>query len=256
MLKENRVLISIIMAAFNEEKNIRESIESILTQTYKNWELIIVNDASTDNTRHIIAQIQSHDYRIVLIDNISNEGLAKSLNTAIMHSKGEYIARMDADDIALPERLERQVNFLLSNSDIDVLGTGVIAFNRGSDYRFNMYRQESHFLMEKNIYKECPFIHPTVMAKKTFFIENNGYDTSLKRGQDYDLWLRTYKKYKFYNIQEQHLLYHYRISYKWRDTSYAAKILIKHIQLNRLHFFNYWFPFRLILAFFKKSIYR
>ena len=119
------------MPAYNAEKYIAESIESILSQTFTDFEFIIINDASTDSTKEIIESFQ--DSRIILINNEQNLGVAKSLNIGIATAKGKYIARMDADDISLPERFQTQFNFMEKNPDIDICGSWARMFGDKDD---------------------------------------------------------------------------------------------------------------------------
>ena len=125
--------ISVIMAAFNEEANIQNAILSIQDQTFKEWELVIVDDGSDDGTLNLINDAVSLDSRITCLSNDKNIGLAMSLNKAISFSNSEYIARMDADDYSLPDRLETQLNFMQGNPDISVLGTGGIYCDQSSN---------------------------------------------------------------------------------------------------------------------------
>jgi len=117
----DRPKISVIMSVYNGEKYLREAIESILNQTFRDFEFIIINDGSTDKTSEILSSY--NDPRIVIINNKRNIGLTKSLNKGLKMVKGEYIARQDADDVSLPERLERMVNFLDMNRDVGLLGS-------------------------------------------------------------------------------------------------------------------------------------
>lgn len=121
--------ISVIMSVHNEERFLGASIESILNETYKNFEFIIVDDKSTDNSLEIIKKYQKKDKRIRIIKNEENIGLTKSLNRALKLAKGEFIARQDASDISKKERLAEQINFLKENSDYSVVGTDLYFIN-------------------------------------------------------------------------------------------------------------------------------
>ena len=139
---KDQVVVSVVMGAFNEEILIARAIQSIVDQSYINWELIIVDDGSSDGTREIIEAFAAKDKRIILIENKINLGLAKSLNVGISQAQGKYIARMDADDESLPKRLESQTSFLELNSDIDVLGTGAIYVDRRGDCLREVFLRE------------------------------------------------------------------------------------------------------------------
>ena len=118
----NNPVITVLMSAYNAEKYLREAIESILNQTFKDFEFIIINDCSTDKTKKIIEEYANKDARIKLINNATNLGLTKSLNIGLEEARGEYVARLDADDVSLSERLEKQLEFMNKNRDITLTG--------------------------------------------------------------------------------------------------------------------------------------
>ena len=120
--------ISVIMSVYNDEKYLAKSIESILNQTYSDFEFIIINDGSTDKSMEIIDRYKNEDKRVVVV-NQENMGLTKSLNKAIKLSKGKYIARMDSDDISVSNRLEKQIEFLKHNKDYALVGTNIVKIN-------------------------------------------------------------------------------------------------------------------------------
>jgi len=184
----NEPLVTVIMSVYSGEKYLREAIDSILRQTYINYEFIIVDDGSSDNSVNIIKSFT--DTRIKLIKNKHNIGLSLSLNKAIKLSNGRYIARMDADDIALPDRLERQVNYLQSNSHVDILG-GQVTFIGINGIRIKDGNKPLKS-RQVNISAEfsCPIIHPTYMVNKEVYDKLNGYREMFTYGQDYDLILR------------------------------------------------------------------
>ena len=116
--------VSVIMSVYNEEATIAEAIESIIAQTYTDWELIIINDCSTDGSPEIVRRYAREQNRIRIFENEHRLGLAASLNKGIKAARGKYIARMDGDDFSYRERLEKQVTFMIDNPVVDVLGTG------------------------------------------------------------------------------------------------------------------------------------
>src|SRR3989344_5781814 len=122
MEKNHFCKISVLMPAYNARKYIGEAIESILNQTFKDFEFIIINDCSTDKTKKIIEEYANKDARIKLINNATNLGLTKSLNIGLKEARGEYVARLDADDVALPERLEKQYEFMEKNKETTLVG--------------------------------------------------------------------------------------------------------------------------------------
>src|SRR3990172_12530717 len=133
----NNPVITVLMSAYNAEKYLREAIESILNQTFKDFEFIIINDCSTDKTKKIIEEYANKDARIKLINNATNLGLTKSLNIGLKEARGEYVARLDADDVALPERLEKQYEFMNKNRDITLTGAWAEKiYEEGDNKRF------------------------------------------------------------------------------------------------------------------------
>ena len=215
------------MPVYNGSSYLNYSIESILNQTYRNFEFIIIDDQSLDNTSEIIQKFSSSDGRIIFLQNGIRLGLAASLNRGINISKGEYIARMDADDISFNNRISDQVKFLQENPNVDVLGTNAICFDRkNNNYKEILVRKEFHIDIVSNIYKISPFIHSSIIAKRQFFLDFGGYDSKLKRCQDYDLWIRTSHLATFHNLQNIYLKYH-RNSYKLFDLNYSIKIFCK-----------------------------
>jgi len=240
--------VSIIMGAYNEAANINISIESIRKQSYPNWELIVVNDASTDETGELLKSIAMNDERIKIITNNINRGLAKSLNIALNIAVGVYIARMDADDIALPERLEKQVNFLDQHTDITVLGAGSIDLDdKGNKGKCRLGRK-THEDMVKHIFTENPFSHPTVMARNFFFKALNGYDEQLRRAQDYDLWLRGYRHFLYHNLQEPLICYMRDKRPNFRNAVYSSFVILKAIARDKKPPLYVWYAIRPLLA--------
>ena len=187
---ENKPLVSIAMGVYNAERTLRKCIDSIREQTYSNWELIVCNDCSLDRTQQILKKYQDEDQRIRVINNDKNRGLAYSLNECIRQAKGKYFARVDDDDLCLPQRLERQVSFLENHPQIDIVGTSMIVFDESGDCGIRYLPSK---LTRDSFLKGSPFAHPTVMIKTKLIRELHGYDTSVGRAEDLNLWFRLYK---------------------------------------------------------------
>ena len=197
--------ISVIMPAYNCESYISESIKSILGQTFSDFEFIIINDGSTDSTLDIINQFAKDDERIKIINHETNKGLIYSLNEGIDNAKGEYIARMDADDISLPKRFEKQVEYLDNHLDVGVLGGGGQNFGANNDTN---YSPEFVDLIE--LLRGVGFYHPSVMIRTKILHKNNiRYDSEYYLVEDHDLWARLLKYTKLRNLQE--ILIKYRV---------------------------------------------
>lgn len=182
--------ISIIMGIYNCSETLPEAIESILNQTYANWELILCDDASNDNTFAVAKSYQEkYPDKIILIKNENNSRLAFSLNHCLEYATGEYVARMDGDDKCLPERLEKQVAYLRENPDCDLVGTAMQWFNDKGVFNI-LYKPENPDYYALKTY--IPFNHATIMTYKRVYDALGGYTVSerTKRAQDYDLWFR------------------------------------------------------------------
>lgn len=191
-------MISVILSVFNDENNITNSIESILNQTYKNIELLIIDDGSTDETYQKILSIK--DDRIILYRNKENLGLTKSLNILISKASGEFIARQDSDDISLPIRFEKQLEFMKKNNLSVCTSRAIVKETKRSIPRF------SHYLPSKLVIKyKNPFIHGTLLIKKNVLNNVGNYDENYIYAQDYKLFLDLMKKGVMIKIMKEKL---------------------------------------------------
>ncbi len=199
-------LISVVMSVYNVENYLSEAIESILNQTYKNFEFIIINDGSTDKSLKIIKNYQKEDNRIVIISR-ENKGLPYSLNEGIRKAKGKYIVRMDADDISLPTRLEKQVKFMENNPDIGISGSDIIEFGENVETSIRKLLKKNEGIKSELLFSST-FAHPSViMNKKMIFKYNLFYDGNFLHAQDFELWTRMAKVTKMANISKPLLKY-------------------------------------------------
>ncbi len=212
---DKRYSLSVVMSVFNGANYLSGAIESILHQTYENFEFIIINDGSKDASLNIINDYSAKDYRIKVI-NQKNKGLPAALNLAIKEANGELIARMDADDISMPDRFERQITEI-NKYDLALVGTGVYTMNRLGEIDgkrlFPMWHDEIKATLPM---RNC-ICHPSVIFRRDLFWKAGGYDINYKNSQDYELWLRLIENGKFLNINEPLLKYRrhdHRISAK------------------------------------------
>lgn len=191
------------MPVFNGEAFLAEAIESILKQSFSDFEFVIVNDGSTDNSAEIVERFAANDHRIKLHHMNENSGIVEALNTGVQHSSGKYIARMDADDISLPDRLEEQVRFL-DRTDVGVIGANYFKFSghssRNNGKLSNLPTTPED--LQKAMLYTCSLGHPVVTFRRTVFDQVNGYDTHYSKGgaEDYDLWLRMSRHCKQANL--------------------------------------------------------
>ncbi|MBM3250937.1 MAG: glycosyltransferase family 2 protein [Candidatus Nealsonbacteria bacterium] len=186
--KENSPLVSIVMSVYNGERFLKESIDSLLNQTYKNIEIILVNDGSTDRTREIASSFQ--DERIVFIDRNHNLGLTKSLNEGLQYVHGDYIARLDVGDVALPTRIKEQVNFLEGHPEIGIIGSGIELFYNNQTLKKYIYAPNHKTIKKQLLRFVNPLPHSTLMIRAEIIKKLNGYCEAFLRSQDYDLLLR------------------------------------------------------------------
>jgi glycosyltransferase involved in cell wall biosynthesis len=200
--------ISVIMSVYNGERYLKEAIESILNQTFTDFEFIIVNDKSTDNSAKIISGF--NDPRIVVIENSENIGLTKSLNKALKVARGEYIARMDCDDISLPKRFEIQKKFMDENMNIVLLGGKTIIINNEGTETGKKDVIQNPLELKFRLLISNQISHSTVMFRTAIVIELGGYNEEYRYVQDYELWSRLNKLgYLISNIDEALLKYRF-----------------------------------------------
>ena len=196
-------LISIIMAVYNCAPTLREAIDSILNQTYTNWEFIICDDCSTDNTLEIVKEYEAkYPDKFKVIQNETNSKLSFSLNHCLEYAQGEFIARMDGDDISVPDRFEKQVKYLREHPDVDLVSSLVQRF---SDEGLADVISKPEFPDRFTQRNQVAFNHATVMTYKYVYDKCGGYTVSKRtvRSQDYDLWFRFfYHDFKGVNMQE------------------------------------------------------
>jgi glycosyltransferase EpsE len=257
--------VSVIMATFNEPGNIiRQSIESILHQTLTNLELIILDDSTNEETKNIIETF-SVDPRVKIIQKAEHIGFVKSLNMGFKMARGNFIARMDGDDISLLNRLELQVNYLNKHPKISVVGGSMhIIDEKGQITSYRKYPTSCLKFKWLSVYR-TPLAHPTVMLRKACIQEGFLYDESYKKSEDLEYWLRLRKNgYKLANMPDYLLKYRVcgdlsqkRVNDHW---IYNYKARIKNFYFNDL-FFNLLsvivsFSYTIMPNFIMRSIYR
>lgn len=189
----NNPQISVVLPVYNAEVFLAEAISSILKQSIADFELLIINDGSTDQSSEIINRFQ--DKRIRILNNSKNEGLIASLNKGISEAKGEFIARMDADDTAQPKRFEEQLKFLIKHPNVGVCGTLMHMIHNKKDYAHRYLESD---LIKSSLLFTNPIVHPSVMMRKSIFKgEQTGYDKNFVHGEDYALWISFIPKTDF-----------------------------------------------------------
>lgn len=207
----SRPKVSVLMAIYNAAEHLEAAIDSILNQTFTDFELILVDDCSTDESPALLARYQTQDARIVLLRNDHNLGLTRSLNLGLAIAQGDCVARMDADDIALPNRLDAQLNYILTHPEVGIVGTSCVLIDANNKTVGMRSMPREDFLIRWTSLLDNPFVHSTVMWQRNRFSANtNGdpcYDTSLYTTQDYDLWARLLQQAQGHNLPTPLLYY-------------------------------------------------
>lgn len=221
----NMPKISVIMGIYNGADTMDEAIRSICNQSYEDWELIVCDDCSTDNTVEKMEKWCSEDNRIKLVKNEKNMGLAATLNHCLKYANGIYIARMDDDDISYPERFSEQIDFLMNNQEFAFVSSIVDCYDGKQMVRNRFLRKAEP--QKKDFLSGTQFVHPASMFRKECLAAVQGYREGrvTKRVEDYDLFMRLYAAgYKGYNIQKPLLRYTVNIQGMKRKNKYIYRI--------------------------------
>jgi len=222
-------LVTIGIPFYNNQDTLLDSIKSIFAQTLQDWELLLVDDGSTDNSLQIAQSID--DPRVRVFSDGANKRLPARLNQIIEMAQGEYIARMDADDMCGTTRIEKQVELMKSQPDTDVTGTGICYLGRNDTPVGHWHAQPTHDKICRHKPYKAGLCHGSILAKKSWY-EKNRYDESVVMGQDFNLFFRTYKHSTFANVLEP--LYYYRLDQsftlkqQWTAREASARFLFNH----------------------------
>ncbi|MBQ6062959.1 MAG: glycosyltransferase [Prevotella sp.] len=231
-------LVSIIMGVHNEkEEHLRLAIKSIFQQSYQDIELIIIDDASNEDCKFVLDCLCERKKSVTIVHNEANLGLTKSLNIGIKLAKGEFVARMDADDFSVSNRIEKQVDYFNSHQDIDLIGTGVVSFGDRHIYMspaFGLSNKDAKVML----FFSSTLCHPSVMIRKDFLDWHHlSYDEKVLKAQDYDLWERS-SVYGNLAVMKDVLLYYRihanQITSKKNKEQVAAADVIRKRRLGRL----------------------
>lgn len=220
------------MGIYNCERTLRESLDSIVNQTYDNWELILCDDCSSDQT-YLIAMEYKEKYpnKVILLKNEVNLTLAPTLNKCLLYATGDFIARQDGDDISAPHRFEKQLTFLLNNPKYDLVATNMISFDGTGEK--GIHKLCSHPDKKDLIKGKVPFSHATILMKRNTMLNLNGYceEWYAKQAEDYELWSRFFNDgYSGYNLDEN--LYFVRED----EATYQRKNIKRRLRGLRLRF--------------------
>ena len=191
--------VSVLMPAHNGAPWVRDAVESILTQTLEDLELIVIDDGSTDATPEILGRVRDSRLRV---ERRERAGLTRALNVALGLARAPLLARLDADDLALPERLERQRAFLAANAAVGVLGTGAREVDEAGRTAREIRPPADDRAIRRALIRRNPFVHSSVMMRRSVLERAGGYDEALPVAQDYDLWMRMGRLTRLANLPE------------------------------------------------------
>lgn len=253
--------ITVIMGVYNCEATLREALESLEIQTYNNWKVVMCDDGSTDQTKKVACEyVSKNPQKYILIENKRNMGLNYTLNHCLDFVDTEYIARMDGDDISLPDRFQKEICFLDTHPEYALVSGPMIYFDEHGDFRIGKCCGEPSI---NSFAKDSPFAHAPCLIRTDAIKSVGGYSVSNKllRVEDWDLWIRLYEKgYKGYNLTDP--------IYKMRDSRDAIarrnlknrvnEARVRWYAIRKLHLPCYLFPYvlkPLVIAFMPKKIY-
>lgn len=233
--------ISVLMSVYNGERFLATAVQSILDQSFQNFQFIIINDGSTDGSGQILKKYAAEDKRIELVEQ-DNKGLISSLNTGLSLAKAGLIARMDADDIALSHRLEVQKAYMDTHRDVGVLGSAIIPIDDDGNTSPALLYPNTGKALDKYIYtRGSPLAHPAVMIRRDIVLAQGGYRSAFKHAEDYDLWLRLHKVTKIANIKEPLLKYRQhddKVSVIHARAQAEASIVARYVAKEKLNLTN------------------
>lgn len=216
--------VSVLLPIYNAERYLAEAIESVINQTFSDWELILTDDGSSDKSKEIIDSFLSKDKRIKSFSNEANLGLISTLNKGITFCSGKYIGRMDADDIMMPDRLEKQVSFLEENPTYGMCGSNAFVIDQQGELKGKIVNITSSDLLKINLLFSVPFVHPSVLLRREVFDEFQ-YKPDYKHIEDYKLWVDVASRWDVANLPD------FLLKYRWHDSNVSV---VHQAEQNRL----------------------
>ncbi len=258
---QRRPLVTVLISVYNGAETLKDCLDSVAVQSYRPLEIMCVNDASTDDTGVILDEwTKRHkEMAVTVINNNENIGLTRSLNRGLKQVRGKYVARIDADDVWLPEKIARQVYYLERHADVGVLGTAYLNIKEGKHYLFKLPEKDN--LIRKSIFRQNPFGHSCVLIRTSLLKIHQGYDEQLRYGQDRDLWYRLLPQTKFHNLAEplcwRQAEHGVSITSSRAQMIQSIKTTAKYINLYRANPGNYLFLIKpLVIAIMPRTIKR
>ena len=222
-MSKNVPLVSVVMPVYNSEKHVGSAIESVLRQTFKVFEFIIVDDCSIDGSLEIIKKYSKKDKRIVIMKNSQNLGISESRNAGLARAKGQLVMNMDHDDICAPGRMRLQAQYLKQHPDVGIVGSDIDVINDDGKLIGERSFPKDDLAIRKMLMQYSPFAHPSTMIRSTAYARAGKYAKAFEPADDYELYFRVGKFFKFGNLPA-HLLKH-RI-HRSATTMKRARLLI------------------------------
>ncbi|MDX2186799.1 MAG: glycosyltransferase family 2 protein [Opitutaceae bacterium] len=218
--------VSVIIPAYQAASTLQRSVESVLAQDYSDFEVLIIDDGSTDGTRDIAEAFAKTDARVRYLHLAENKGAAAAMNVGWRSSESPYVAILDADDAAMPHRLGAQVAFLDQHSDISVVGGGAVFIEKDTGFRETVWMPTHHRDLRRRRWYQSPFVHPTVMIRRAFLELTGGYTEGLRLGEDYDLWMRGFQEasVRYANLPVVLVEYTTRAVQRWQMIRASARV--------------------------------
>lgn len=217
--------ISVILPVYNGETYLKAAIDSILNQTFKNFEFIIINDGSIDASEAIIKSYKDERIKYFYQDNL---GLGATLNKGISLSRSSFIARQDQDDISLPDRFEKQINYLKQNPTVALIGTRGKIIDENNKHIGIHNHPTSYPEIKYHLIFDNPFIHSSVIFQKEIYVSCGGYDSNINKFEDYDLWSKIAIRKEIVNLENQLVLYrHHQQGLSKKINQFNAATLVK-----------------------------
>lgn len=241
--------VSVVIPAYNAAATLGRSVDSLIAQDFSDWEALVVDDGSTDNTPVILEELSRMDPRVSSLSQ-RNQRQAVARNAGISEARGRYIAFLDSDDSALPTRFAQQVTFLEKNRDVVVLGGGQRNFDAISGIQLGtIFYPETHDILCRNIFRRCPFCTSTVMVRAEFF-RRRRFDAGMPPCEDHDLWIRSYRDpgVSYHNLPEPLVNYSARRYIPWSHYRQMHRMYRRALQTEGRWPRDAWYAFRPLLA--------
>ena len=221
--------LTVIMPAFQAAATIERAIASVVAQTFTDWELIVVDDASTDETTALAERCATRDLRIRVIRLEQNQGAAAAMNRGWQSTRAPFVAIHDADDESLPGRLAAQLAFMQNHPEIDVLGGGARFVDEAGRTLAWVRHPMEHAELAARRWRQSPFVHSTVVMRREFLTVTGGYPAGMRLAEDYDLWMRGFAdgRFRCANLEEPFVIYGARPTQRWTMIRASAAVRLR-----------------------------